>query len=308
MKDNDALFTEAWSLSRSFHGSDITFYQPGMFVVDGKRGAYPAASITGYKCELNCDHCNGKLLKNMFPCLAGEDLVNFARRAEARGDKGILISGGCDQQGYLPWLKFTEAIRQIKNETNLIVTIHSGQIHSKEARELKEAGVNQALIDVLGSESTAREIFHLTRGMASIIGSLDALHSAGLEVVPHIVYGVHYGQEKGESKALEIISDYPVKKYVIVVFTPLRGTAMFLIKPPSPIDVARFIAKSRKMLPHIKCSLGCARPGGKYRKELDKLAIKAGVNSLAIGSDEAIQEAEELGLNVVRKFTCCSLD
>jgi hypothetical protein len=131
---------------------------------------------------------------------------------------------------------------------------------------------------------------------------------AGLEVVPHIVYGIHYGREKGETKALEIISNYPIKKYVIVVFTPLKGTRMSLTKSASPANVANFIARARIMLPQMKCSLGCARPGGNYRKELDKLAIKAGINSLAVGSDKAIIEAKRLGLNVFRKFTCCSLD
>jgi lipoyl synthase len=307
LKATDPLFTEAWTLSRSFHGSDIIFYQPGMFVVDGVRGEYPAASITGFNCKLNCDHCSGKLLENMFPCLDGDDLVNFAKRAEARGDKGILVSGGCDQQGFLPWSKFTEAINQIRNETNLIVTVHTGQIDLNHARKLKDAGVNQALIDVVGSDSTTREIFHLNEGIAPILRSLDALHSAGLEVVPHIVYGIHYGVEKGETKALEIISNYPIKKYVIVVFTPLKGTRMSLTKSASPANVANFIARARIMLPQMKCSLGCARPGGNYRKELDKLAIKAGINSLAVGSEQAILEAKRLGLNVFRKFTCCSL-
>ncbi|MFH0957878.1 MAG: radical SAM protein [Pseudomonadota bacterium] len=307
MKETDP-FIEAWNLSRTRYGFDIIFYQPGMFVVDGKRGAYPAASITGPNCELNCSHCDGKLLENMVPCFDGAALVNFAKRAEAKGDKGILVSGGCDRHGSLPWPEFTEAIRQIHDETNLVVTIHTGQIDLNQAQKLKDAGVKQALIDVLGSDSTAKEIFHLTEGITSIVRSLDALHVAGLEVVPHIVHGIHYGTEKGEMKALEIISNYPVSKYVIVVFTPLKGTKMAWVKPPTPLDVASFIAKARMTLPHMKCSLGCARPGGRYRKELDRLAIRAGINSMAVGSDESIFEATKLGLNVIRKFTCCSLD
>lgn len=306
--DSSPLFTEAWNLSRANHGSDITFYYPGMFVVNGIRGYYPAASITGFDCELKCKHCNGNLLKNMFPCMDGEDLISFARRAQARGDQGILVSGGCDQQGHLPWPKFTEAIRKIKNETDLFVTAHTGQIDLNQARELKKAGIDQALMDLVGSDSTAREILRLSEGISPILRSFDALHCAGLEVVPHIVYGIHYGIEVGEKKALEIIENYPVKKYVVVVFTPTKNTAMSAIKAPAPIDVANFIAEARLMLPHIQCSLGCARPGGHYRKTLDRLAIRAGINSLAVGSDEAIQEAEKLGLNVISKLTCCSLN
>jgi len=308
LSETETLFTEAWRLSRSLYGPDLTIYQPGMFVINGQRGAYQAVSITGTFCDLACDHCGGELLKNMCPAMGPDDLVNFGLKAAARGDRGILISGGCDENGGLPWSNFVKAIEQIKRKTNLLITVHTGQVDFSNAKALLNAGVDQALIDVIGDDSTPKEIFHLKKGTAPIIKSMDALFQAGLEVVPHILYGIHYGREKGEHKALEIISKYPLGKYVIVVFTPMKNTKMADIKPPDPKSVAAFIAEARLKIPRAKSSLGCARPGGKYRKELDLLAIRAGVNSLAIVSDHVADEAQKLGLNVIRKYTCCSLD
>ncbi|MCX5872521.1 MAG: radical SAM protein [Deltaproteobacteria bacterium] len=308
MSETESLFMEAWRLSRAAHGFDLTIYQPGMFVIDGRRGAYHAVSITGTQCALDCDHCGGQLLKNMRPAMKPGDLIDLALKAAGRGDQGILISGGCDEYGSLPWSDFITAIEQIKNKTNLIVTVHTGQVDIGIARAFSNAGVDQALIDVIGDDATAREIFHLKDGIAPILRSMDALFQAGLEVVPHILYGIHYGKEKGEHEALEIICKYPLRKYVVVVITPLKGTRMSFIEVPSPKSVASFIAEARLMIPEAKCSLGCARPGGKYRKELDLLALRAGINSLAIGSDHVIKEAEKLGLNVIQKSTCCSLN
>ncbi len=82
---------------------------------------------------------------------------------------------------------------------------------------------------------------------------------------------------------------------------------MAKVPPPSPDSVAFFIAQARLELPHLEAGLGCARPRGSYSRELDVLAIKAGINSLALPSDRALAEAESRGLEIVYQETCCSL-
>ena len=141
-----------------------------------------------------------------------------------------------------------------------------------------------------------------------IRGTLDALAAAGLEVVPHILFGIHYGLERGERNALRILKDYPLKKYVVVVIMPFRHTPMAQVPVPAPKQVAAFLALARKELPDLSASLGCARPRGRYRRELDLLAVKAGINSLALPSEPALTYATAHGLEVVYQHTCCSLD
>ena len=73
-------------------------------------------------------------------------------------------------------------------------------------------------------------------------GANEILHHAifeesGLEWVPHIVAGLHYGTIRGEYEALDLIGRYNPAALVIVVITPLAGTPMANVTPPSPIEV-----------------------------------------------------------------------
>jgi len=303
----ESLFRQAWQISREHHGHRLTAYVPGMFVVDGKRGRYQAVSITGDRCDLDCEHCKGTLLRTMAHAPDPERLLQFGLDAWARGDKGMLVTGGCDDAGRLPWAEFLPVIEQLKARTGLTITVHAGQVDTSTARALRNAGVDQALVDVIGDDVTARETYHLAEGAAAIRRTLDALAEVGLETVPHIIFGIHHGQERGEAAALDMLNNYPLNKYVIVVLMPTKGTSMAEVTPPAPEAVARFISQARMELPNCEASLGCARPRGRYRRQLDVLAVRAGVNSIAIPADEALREAEKLGLETVFMETCCSL-
>jgi uncharacterized radical SAM superfamily protein len=306
-KDLSSLLDSAWDASRSLHGNCLTVYAPGMFVVDGRRGKYRAISITGDKCDLGCEHCKGSLLKTMPAAATPEMLLRLGREAAERGDRGILVTGGCDSDGRLPWNEFVAAISTLKAETDLAISVHTGQIDRETARALKESGVDQALVDIIGDDATAREVYHLAHGTISIRHTIESLVSAGLEIIPHIVFGIHYGLEKGETAALQMLREFPMKKYVVVVIMPSRGTPMATVQPPLPESVAAFLARARLELPELESSLGCARPRGSYRRVLDVLAVRAGINSLALASEPALEEARQRGLNIIYRETCCSL-
>jgi lipoyl synthase len=306
-KDLSSLLDSAWDASRSLHGNCLTVYTPGMFVVDGRRGKYRAISITGDKCDLGCEHCKGSLLKTMPAASTPGMLLRLGREAAERGDRGILVTGGCDSDGRLPWNEFVAAIRALKEETGLAISVHTGQVDRETARVLKESGVDQALVDIIGDDATAREVYHLAQGTTAIRRTIESLVSAGLEIIPHIVFGIHYGLEKGETVALQMLREFPMKKYVVVVIMPARGTPMATVQPPPPESVAAFLARARLELPELESSLGCARPRGFYRRALDVLAVRAGINSLALASEPALEEARQRGLNVIYRETCCSL-
>ena len=103
----------ARGLSWRRFGKAIGFYLPGIFSLDGHTGKYPAVSITGSECALKCDHCEGKILASMEDASDPRKLVDLCRRLAARKHLGVLISGGCDAVGKLPWEHFLPAIRQI---------------------------------------------------------------------------------------------------------------------------------------------------------------------------------------------------
>ena len=304
-KDRD-LFDHAWKVTRENHGDNFTFYLPGMIRYGHMRGLYPAISLTGDRCELMCEHCKGLLLKPMIKVTSPEDLVKKCLNLARSGRSGVLLSGGSDLEGKLPWEKFYQAIRRIKSETNLYISVHSGFLDFSTAVSLKEAGVDQALIDIMGDDETAKKIYHLN-SLQNVITALENLFSSGLDVVPHIVAGLMYGRIHGEDNALCIISSFQPSALVIVVLTPLKGTPMSSISPPPPIEVARLIARARLAMPHTPISLGCERPRNKEGQLMEELAIYAGATRMAVGSTRTVNTVLNLGLKPFFQPTCCSV-
>ncbi|MBF0529035.1 MAG: radical SAM protein [Deltaproteobacteria bacterium] len=288
-------------------GRSLEFYLPGMFVLDGQTGLYPAVSLTGKRCQLGCDHCQGQLLTTMIPAVGPETLRSVAKDLKARGRLGMLISGGSNIFGRLPWESYWDAIETIIDQIGLTVTVHAGYLDIFTAKRLRSAGVRQALVDIIGDDQTAREVYHLSAGTKPIWETMEALTAAGLEAVPHIVVGLAYGQIRGENQALEGLIPYNPKRLVTVVFRPLSGTPMADFKPPQVSDVAWFLVKAREMLPETRHHLGCARPRGVYGRQLEALAIQAGINALALPSEDAWAAARNLGLEPALIPTCCSL-
>jgi len=305
-KKDRKLFDQAWKVTRENHGSNFTFYLPGIIRYGKMRGLYPALSLTGDRCQLLCEHCKGLLLKPMIKATDPETLITKCLKLAHSGHSGVLLSGGSDLEGRLPWKKFYQAIQKIKTETDLFVSVHSGFLDFSTAVALKEAGVDQALTDIMGDEETAKKIYHLD-SLQKVITSLENLFKSGLDVVPHIVAGLMYGKIHGEYNALHIISRFNPSSFVIVVLMPLKGTPMSGVLPPSPIEIARLISTARLMMPHTPISLGCERPRNKEGDIMEELAIYAGATRMAVWSKKTIDLTLNLGLKPLFQPTCCSV-
>ncbi|UCG63622.1 MAG: radical SAM protein [Deltaproteobacteria bacterium] len=300
------LFDRAWKLARENHGDCFTFYLPGMIRYGDVRGLYPALSLTGSRCQLQCEHCKGLLLKPMIPAPTPDALITKCLKLARSGHSGVLLSGGSDLEGRLPWGKFYRAISRIRSETSLFISVHCGFLDYGTATALKEAGVDQALIDIVGDEETAQEIYHL-EGLKRVTGSLEDLFTSGLEVVPHIVAGLMYGRVQGEYEALSIINRFQPSALVIVVLNPLKGTPMATVSPLNAIAVARLIARARVMMPNTPISLGCERPRNKEGELMEALAIHAGATRMAVWSQKTVDLVLDLGLKPLYQPTCCSV-
>lgn len=299
------LLEDARRISWNNLGRQITFFLPGMFIQNGLSGKYSAISITGSRCDLMCDHCQGKLLESMIPVADPAALFETCLALAQKGDCGVLISGGCNRDGCLPWEPFLPAISAVKEKTRLFISVHAGFIREKDAAGLKQAGVDQALVDVIGNDETLQRIYHVPFGVERIVAGLDALQKAGLPVVPHIVCGLDYGRMRGEQQALDIVARFAIEQVVILSLMGIPGTPVQRVSPPRAEEVAGLIAMARLRMPRTPISLGCARTRGNDR--LDVLAIDAGVNRMALPSDAAIERAQAYGLDIRYQKSCCSV-
>lgn len=299
------MLEEARRISWNNRGRRITFFLPGMFILNGQTGNYPALSITGPRCDLRCDHCQGKLLESMIPADDPDALFEKCLALERTGCCGVLISGGCDRDGCLPWEPFLPAIRAVKEKTRLFISVHAGFIRENDAAGLKQAGVDQALVDVIGDDETLQRVYHVPFGVERIAAGLEALQTAGVPIVPHIVCGIDYGRMRGEQKALDIVAPFKVEQVVVLSLMGIPATPVQRVDPPRAEAVAELIALARFKMPETLISLGCARPRGSRRLEV--LAVDAGVNRMALPSDEAVERARSYGLDIRYQKTCCSV-
>jgi len=174
------------------------------------------------------------------------------------------------------------------------------------ARRLKEAGVDAALIDIIGSDETIREVYQLNVTVDDYDMSLKALHESNIPFVPHVLVGLHYGKLKGELQALKMISKYSPSAVIVIAFMPIHGTPMENVKPPVPEDIAKVLVTARLMMPKTPIVLGCMRPKGKHKAETDMLAVRAGVNAIAFPAEEAVRLAESMELKIAFSSLCCS--
>jgi uncharacterized radical SAM superfamily protein len=289
----------------------IRFYAPSFVYYKSKHfhsppNAFPSISITGSSCSLKCKHCNGKVLDTMVPARTPEELFDACAKLKKNRAAGCLISGGCLPDGSVPIDKFVDAIAKIKKKLNLTVFVHTGVVNLSTAKQLKAAGVDAALIDIIGSDETIREIYRLDASVADYEQSLQAFHDARIPFVPHVLVGLHYGELKGELEALKMIAKYSPSAVIIIAFMPIRGTPMEKVVPPEPEDVARILVSARLMMPETPIVLGCMRPKDKHRIKTDLLAVSAGVDGIAFPVEEAIRLAESMNLEASFSPLCCS--
>jgi uncharacterized radical SAM superfamily protein len=290
---------------------EIRFYAPSFMYYKtdyycSSSDDFPTISVTGSGCALKCKHCGGIVLNTMYSAVTPEELLNTCTTLKEKGAKGCLISGGCLPNGTVPLGGFMTTIAKIKKHLGLTVFVHTGIVDFANANALKKAGVDAALIDIIGSNETIREIYNLDITVKDYADSLRALAAAEMPFVPHVVVGLHYGKLKGEWKALELISKYTPSALVVIAFMPIRNTEMEKNKPPRPQDIARILAAGRLLFPDTPLVLGCMRPRDEQRGETEILAIKAGVDAIAFPTEQAVRFAENQKLKVSFSSYCCS--
>lgn len=303
-----------WEIRRRNFGGRISFFAPTLkrfhtSEFRQKHGClFPPVSITGSRCHLRCDHCGGGILGWMTPAASPRELLETAEDFAGRGAAGMLLSGGSGHDGVVPLARFLGAIGEIRERFGLRIIVHTGITDLSLAQGLAAAGVEAALIDIIGSEAAIRDVCHLDGATpADYEDSLGNLCEAGVAVAPHVVIGLNRGVIDGEHRALKMISRFPVRSLVLVGLSPLRGTPMEGAAPPSPEEMGEIFLEARELMPHALVLLGCERPAGKHKLITDQLALKAGLNGIAYPAEGIIGLAREMGLKPELSELCCAI-
>jgi uncharacterized radical SAM superfamily protein len=307
------LQTEAFRLRKTHFGNELTFSIPGTVsyhddTIPLHKDRFAAISVTGGRCDLRCAHCKGKLLESMIPALDPEAFSEAVDHLRLNGAHGILVSGGADHNGEVPLEKFIAPIKTLKeNDPQFKVIVHTGLLRKETAKELKEAGVDQILIDVIGENDTIREVYHLNKRVGDYEKTLWMLKEMGHHLAPHIIIGHHFGEIRGEWRALEMVTRVAAETIVLVILKDLQPGGENLFKVPNPEEISKISAIARILNPAIPIRMGCIRPAHPWKAAMEKGAIDSGINTIAYPLQGTIDYAKEIGLDTKFIEMCCSL-
>jgi uncharacterized radical SAM superfamily protein len=275
--------------ARGFVPGTLTFYRPGT--------GFPAFSVTGERCELRCEHCQGRYLKGMRAMSGPPDLVTAALALEAAGGTGFLLSGGCDPRGQVPLEPFLGAVGEIKRATALAVNLHPGLVDRERAGALLASGADAFSVDVLQDRRAIAGGLHLDAGPEAYARTLELL-SPG-HVVPHVCVGLQ--SEEGERATIELLSRHRIAGVVVLGLMAPPGSGL---RPVPPGRLARFIRAAVREI-DAPVVVGCMRPRGRWEEETE--LIEAGAAGVVNPSPAAAEWARVRGYDIVEKKTCCAL-
>lgn len=272
------------------------------------KNSFPSFSITAGACGLNCDHCQAKILEPMIPATSPEMLDMKVRHlAHTQGLNGFLLSGGSNRRNEIRYERFYPVVERLKRDfPTMRIAIHTALTDERGARAMEAAGVDTAMMDVIGADETIRDVYHLERPVADFEATLAALCSTTMEVTPHIVIGLHYGRILGEANALDIVARHRVNALVLVVVMPFYAApGMFAV--PDTTDVGRIFVEARRRLADRQVLLGCARPPGMHKRVTDAYAVMAGLDGIAFPADGAVAVAQAVGRPHEQEHACCAI-
>lgn len=261
------------------------------------KDSFPSISITREECYFSCMHCNRKYL-NFMMHINQKDLYQKAVELNNKGTKGILVSGGLDESGKVP-IDYS-ILKKIKQDTNLIINLHSGFLTREDAKEIKKSGIDAVSVDFVGSNDTIERILKIPFKVSDYENTVRFLIEEGVNVIPHICVGLDYGKVIGEYNAVEILKKYPIESLTLLVLikNELEKTNIVNYDIQSIKD---FFFYTRNSFPDAQLSLGCMRP---RIKELDETALL--FDNIANPTKNMIKLIRNES-NIIVKEICCSV-
>ncbi len=287
--DLERRLEQAWAVRTAHFPAEITWSYPLDTAV---------LSLTGAQCALDCAHCGSHYLAGMQPIWEADP---------GGAATSCLISGGCDPTGRVPVTAHLDRVRAWRTlpagAGSRTMNWHVGFVSEAEMATIAPL-VDVVSFDFVGDEATIREVYGTERTVEDYVRTYSLLRRYA-RTLPHVTIGLRGGALGHELAAFERLQALGADGLVILVFIPTPGTRYADRQPPSVQAVAELLIEARLRFPEVPLYLGCMRPKGRYRDELDPLAVRAGFNVVVSPSRPARHLAQDLGLASSRIRECC---
>lgn len=286
-KDLNNLIIRAWESRNKVFGGGVQLYKPFGTI---------SVSTTGNECELNCAHCEKHYLGSMVS-------IDYAlQQVNKKKAHSLLISGGCDKKGRVKFQQCIEKIKELKKDYK--INMHVGMLKDADIKNIiKLADVIS--LDIPVSDRVVKEVYRLGFSAEDYIELYKRLKEE-IRVVPHICIGLDGNGVKAELSVLQALAELNPARICFIIFIPTPGTSFQNRQPPEVNEVLKVLASARIKMPNTRIALGCMRPGGRYRKTLDALALLTGINGIVMPSKPAVEMVSELGMETEWINNCCA--
>jgi biotin synthase len=295
-KDIEALVERAWT-ARVEHFGDSTDM---CSLVNAKSGG--CAEDCGFCAQSRFAEAETPLHAMMEP----EQMLEHAKAAEAAGAHRFCMVTQGQGLSKRDFDKLLEGARLVSANTNLKRCASIGHMSVARATQLKDAGIQRVHHNVETSRSYYDEVTTTVR-YEGRLRTIDAVKQAGLETCVGGILNLGETAAQRVEMAFELADINPTS-VPINLLNPRAGTKFGDREYLDPWEAVQWVAIFRLILPDALFRL-C---GGRTEnlKELQPLAVKAGVNGVMMGNflttlgntpEEDRKMFEDLGLNIARQ-------
>ncbi|HKF79797.1 MAG TPA: biotin synthase BioB [Thermoleophilaceae bacterium] len=294
----EALVERAWRVRKERFGVSTDMCS----LVNAKSGG----------CAEDCGFCaqsrSAEADTPMHAMMSPEQILEHARAAEAAGAHRFCMVTQGQGLSKRDFHNVVEGARLVAEKTNLKRCVSIGHLSAARAEALKQAGVQRVHHNVETARSHYPEVSTTIR-YEGRIRTIEAVREAGLETCVGGILNLGESPEQRVEMAFEL-SELDPTSVPINLLNPRAGTKFGERALMDPWEVIKWVAIFRLVLPDALFRLCGGRNENLGAGELQRLAVKAGLNGVmmgnfltTLGSDPEWDRSlfEELGLDVARQ-------
>ncbi|MBI3252679.1 MAG: biotin synthase BioB [Candidatus Omnitrophica bacterium] len=267
------------------------------------------SNIKSGNCSEDCKFCaqsgHYKTDSPVYPQITIDEIMEQAKAAEAMGaTEFCMVSSGWGAVNEKEFQVVLEAVKRISKETKLFVDCSLGFMTPEQAVELKEAGLYRNNHNLEASRDYFEKIC-TTHTFQDRVNHVEMVRHYGIHPCSGGILGM------GETPKDRIDLAFELKRLEahcvpINILNPRRGTPLGNVEPLSPLEIIRYIAIYRLILPRSTIKIAGGREVN--LRDLQAMAMQAGANGLIIGNylttmgrhpAKDIQMLKDLGFEVV---------
>ena len=244
----------------------------------------------------------------MHAMMSPDQILDHARAAEAAGAHRFCMVTQGQGLSKRDFGNIVEGAKLVAEHTNLKRCASVGHMSAERAKALKEAGIQRVHHNVETAESYYDEVTTTVR-YEGRLRTIDAVREAGLETCVGGILNLGESPEQRVEMAFQLSKIDPTS-VPINLLNPRSGTKFGDREMMDPWEAIKWIAIFRLILPEALFRLCGGRNENLGVGELQKMAVKAGLNGVMMGNflttlgsepEEDRAMFEELGLNVARQ-------